>query len=25
MFDAAVDFDEPGLAEILHHVRVTNP
>jgi len=22
--DAAVAFDDPGLAEILHHVRVTN-
>jgi len=22
--DAVVDFDDPGLAEILHHVRVTN-
>jgi hypothetical protein len=22
--DAAVNFDDPGLAEILHHVRVTN-
>ena len=24
VLDAAVDFDDPGLAEILHHVRVTN-
>ena len=24
MLDAVVDFDDPGLAEILHHVRVTN-
>ncbi len=24
VLDAAVDFDDPGLAEIFHHVRVTN-
>ena len=24
VLDAAVVFDDPGLAEILHHVRVTN-
>ncbi len=24
VLDAAVSFDDPGLAEILHHVRVTN-
>ncbi len=24
VLDAAVGFDDPGLAEILHHVRVTN-
>ena len=24
VLDAAVAFDDPGLAEILHHVRVTN-
>src|SRR2546428_5704896 len=24
VLDAAVDFDDPGLAEILHHVRVTD-
>jgi hypothetical protein len=24
VLDAAVDFDDPGLAEILHHVRLTN-
>ena len=24
VLDAAVDFDDPGLAEILHHVLVTN-
>jgi hypothetical protein len=24
VLEGAVDFDDPGLAEILHHVRVTN-
>ena len=24
VLDAAVDFDDPGLAEMLHHVRVTD-
>jgi hypothetical protein len=24
VLDAAVEFDDPGLAELLHHVRVTN-
>ena len=24
VLDAAVDFDDPGLAELLHHVRMTN-
>jgi len=24
VLEAAVDFDGPGLAEILHHVQVTN-
>ena len=24
VLDAAVDFDDPGLAELFHHVRVTN-
>ena len=24
VLEAAVAFDDPGLAEILHHVRVTN-
>jgi hypothetical protein len=24
VLDAAVAFDDPGLAEILHHARVTN-
>lgn len=24
VLDAAVDFDDPGLAELLRHVRVTN-
>jgi hypothetical protein len=24
VLDAAVDFDDPGLAELLHHVRLTN-
>ncbi len=24
VLDSAVDFDDPGLAEILHHVRLTN-
>ena len=24
VLDAAVDFDDPGLEELLHHVRVTN-
>ena len=24
VLDAAVNFDDPGLAEILHHVWVTN-
>jgi hypothetical protein len=24
VLDAAVAFDDPGLAELLHHVRVTN-
>ena len=24
VLDTAVDFDDPGLAEIFHHVRVTN-
>jgi hypothetical protein len=24
VLEAVVDFDDPGLAELLHHVRVTN-
>jgi hypothetical protein len=24
VLDAVVDFDDPGLAAILHHVRMTN-
>ena len=24
MLDSIFDFDDPGLTEILHHVRVTN-
>jgi hypothetical protein len=24
VLEAAVDFDDPGLAELLHHVRVMN-
>jgi hypothetical protein len=24
VLDAAVDFDDPGLTELLHHVRVKN-